>query len=118
MLKKSFYTPIIKNGIENYFANVHGNVEILELGDQSIPLLITSGNFEDSYVCSTYGRYILLGLESLYIIKTPFFRKIAEKILKILGSCLHQGNINDAVYVNHGLFSTDLHNDALSTGGV
>lgn len=114
MLKKSFYTPIINNGIESYFTNVHGDVEILQMGDQSIPLLITSGNFDDSYVCSTYGRYILLGLESLYIVKNQLLRKAAEKILKFLGWYIHQGKINNAVYVNHGLFSTDLHNDALT----
>jgi hypothetical protein len=106
---KKYFTPLIKNGIQNYVENINASLCILQIKDRVLPLLIVDNEYENSYVCSPYGHYVLLGLESLHLFNNRIIRKSAEASLKGIGRILKQGSINNIIYINHWLFSTDLH---------
>lgn len=106
---KKYFTPLIKHGVDQYVKNINATLSILKLRESIFPLLIVDNVYENSYVCSPYGHYILLGLESLHLLDNRFLRASAASSLKGLGKILKQGNINNIVYIDHWLFSTDLH---------
>jgi hypothetical protein len=113
-----YLKTLIQNGIPHFVENISAEVNILKIDSHFFPLLITSGNYHNSYVCSPYGHYISLGLESLQRIKTGWQKKIVEYGLKSLGSIIKTGRINPAVYINHSLFSTDLHPNDLTKAQI
>lgn len=105
---RHYLTALIKQGTRHYIDNIDAEMQILQIDKLIFPLLIVHNNYQNSYVCSPYG-YLSLGLEELHLIKNRFFRTIAEKAIKGLQSLLRKGKINQLVYVNNWLFSTDLY---------
>lgn len=103
-----FFKSLMKNGVPYYIENISGKINILKIDNQLLPILITSGNEHDSYVCSPYGHYVSLGQESLPRIKNKWMKRLAESGLKGLACMIKKAAINPAIYVNHSLFSTDL----------
>lgn len=113
-----YFKTLLQHDISHYVENIFGEVNILKIDNQLFPLLVTSGRYDNSYVCSPYGHYITLGLESLQRIKNRWQKKILECVLKGLGSIVKAGKINPAVYVNHSLFSTDLQPNELTKSQI
>lgn len=109
---------LLQKGVTHFIENILAEVNILKIDDLFFPLLITSGHFHNSYVCSPYGHYISLGLESLRNIKRPWQKKMIEYGLKGLGKIIKKGEINPVVYVNHSLFSTDLQPNTLTESQI
>lgn len=103
-----YLKSLMKNGVPYYIENISGEINILKIGNQLLPILITSGNVHDSYVCSPYGHYVSLGQESLPRIKNKWMKRVAESGLKGLACIIKKAAINPAIYINHSLFSTDL----------
>lgn len=113
-LAKEYFTALIKNGTSTYIDNIHANVVIAQIDTMTIPLLIATDNYNDAYVCSEYGHYVLLALESLFVVENTFLRKLAAWLLKGMGATIRKGKINNVIYVNHSLFATDLQNDSMT----
>lgn len=113
-LAKRYLLPLVKEGTLHYIDNIDAKVCLLAVDQHVLPLVIVNENYENSYVCSPYGHYILLALESMTLIKNRYFRKSAEKIVKGLGKVLKIGKINKIIYVNNWLFSTDLYPDDIT----
>lgn len=109
-----YYRALIENGVSHYIDNISGEIALLKLNDQFIPLLITSNNYHDSYVCSPYGHYVALAIESAQTIKNRWIKHLAYFGLQNLGKIIKAGSINSTIYINHSLFSTDLHSQNLS----
>lgn len=105
----NFFQPLIANGIEEFFDNLTGELKLFQAGEHTLPLLITNGNYHDTYACSPYGHYVQLPLESLAMLNNRLARKSASLFIKNYGRLLKMGEINRCVYVNHWLFSTDLY---------
>lgn len=104
---------LVQHSVSHYIDNISAKVNLLKINDQLFPLLIASNNYEDSYVCSPYGHYISLALESLFLLKNKWLKKAVTYGLKSFGLLVKAGEINSVVYLNHSLFSTDLQCDAL-----
>jgi len=115
---KDYYTHLIQDGVSHYIANISAQFCLIKNGNATLPILIATGNYDDSYVCSEYGHYVLLGLESLHVIQNPLTRKFAAGFLKSIGKIIKKGHINNVIYVNHSLFATDLQNNLLTTAQV
>lgn len=111
---KNYFSALVKRGLSPYIDNITADFRLLQVDNSIIPLVIATDNYNDSYVCSEYGHYILLALESLFIIENRVLRKLAEWFIKPIGAIIRRGNINNVIYVNHSLFSTDLQNDDLT----
>ncbi len=112
---KRYLVPLIKQGTKYFIDNIDADLRVLQVDSHIIPLLIVKNDYANAYVCSPYAHYISLALESLFVIKSPMLRKAAEKMLIGFGKLLKQGDINQIVYVNHWLLSTDLYPKTLTT---
>jgi hypothetical protein len=106
---KQYFTPLVKEGISQYVENINASLAILKIQHQVYPILIVNNEYTNSYVCSPYGHYISLALESLHLLENNFLRIGAKASLKSMGKLLKLGKINNILYINHWLFSTDLH---------
>ena len=104
----TYYQSLLKNGTLHYVENIEAKFKLLKVGDFTFPILITSDNYENSYVCSPFGNYVLLGIESLQEIKNRFLKKLGRFGINIFGKILKASSINSAIYINHSLLSTDL----------
>lgn len=113
-----YFAPLVKNGIGRYVNNIQAKTALLKIDNFLFPLLIASDNYDDSYVCSPYGHYILLALESLFLVKNQFMRRAAQFGLCRFGQILRKSGLNRTVYVNHWLFSTDLHPNDLASDQI
>ncbi len=105
----NFFQPLMTDGIDQFFDNLNGELKLLHIGEHILPLLVTNGNYNDTYICSPYGHYVQLPLESLTMLNNKLARKSASLFIKNYGRLLKMGEINRCVYVNHWLFSTDLY---------
>lgn len=116
---RSYLTPLVKNGLNHYITNIRSSMGVVLIDDHVLPIVITSNeHYNDSYVCSPYGHFIALGLKMLFLINTPWKRKIIEQTLVKCGKLLLKNNFNQVVYVNNWLFSTDLCSDNLSSDQI
>lgn len=106
---KRFLLPLLKNGIHHYIDNIEAKLLIAKIDDMILPIIISTENYTNSFVCSPYCQYISYGKESLQLIKNPLLRKIIDTTLNALGRFLRFGKINSVVYINNWLFSTDLY---------
>ena len=113
MFAKKYFTPLVSHGVDHYIKNIKASLSILKVNDRVFPILVVDNEYENSYVCSPYGHYIQLGLESLHLVDNRFLKAGAEKSLKSIGKILKRGRINNIVYINHWLFSTDLHSKGI-----
>lgn len=107
-LEANHYQSLLKNGVSHYVENIAGRLRLLKVGNTTLSLLITSDNYDNSYVCSPFGNYVLLGMESIDGIKNQFLKKLISSGITIFGKLLKASSINSAIYINHSLLSTDL----------
>jgi len=110
----NFYRPLLSKGISHYIDNISAELKLLKIDNEIFPMLITSGNYDNSYVCSPYANYYLIAIQNLQKIKSRFFKTIGTIGLSLYGNILKVGAINSVIYLNHSLLSTDLQNDDLS----
>lgn len=115
---KRYLYPFVKKGSRHFIENVNAEIRVLQIDDHVLPLVIVDNNYDNSYICSPYAHYVSLALDKLHLFKRPFIKKAATFTLKILGKILRKGKINQVVYVNHWLLSTDLHPQNLSKKDV
>jgi hypothetical protein len=110
-----YYRSLLQNKSAEYIENISAEINLLKVDNHIYPLLIASDNYQDSYVCSPYGHYISLALESLHFIKKKWLQSIVKKGLESFGRFVKSTKVNSTVYINHSFFSTDLHPHHLST---
>lgn len=114
----AYLKDLIRNGTSHYFDNLSAEVAIIKVRESLFPILVSSGRYDNSYVCSPYGHYISLAIESLFLIKNRWLKKIVKRGLETVGLYLKFSGINPAVYFNHSLFSTDLQPNTLSKSDI
>jgi len=111
---RKYLIPFIKNGTKHYISNIDAEMRLMHIGQHVVPIVIVNNNYENAYVCSPYAHYISLALDSLHLIKSKILRKVVQSSLKGLGHLLRKVRINQIVYVNHWLLSTDLYPEGIT----
>ncbi len=107
---KRFLEPLIKNGISSYVDNICADVFALKIEQFVLPIVVATGNYENAYICSPYGHYVVLGgVQSTQLIENPVLSKVIQNLLKGLGRVAQSCAINSVVYVNHWLSALDLY---------
>ncbi|MBS4168433.1 hypothetical protein [Parachlamydia sp. AcF125] len=106
---RKFLSPLVKNGVTPYIDNVDAEMQLLKVNDHILPLVIAKDTYSGSYVCSPYGHYISYASQSLHLIEGKWVQSFAKNALSGFGKILKAGKINQVVYVNNWLFSTDLY---------
>jgi len=117
-LEKEYYKSLVQNGISHFIKNISAELSLIKVDTHFFPLLVASENYKDAYVCSPFGNYVLLALESLQSIRNPLLKKIGALGLYFLGKLIKATKINSVAYINHSLFSTDIQPDHLSLAQI
>lgn len=106
---KSFLLPLIENGVKHYIENIDTQIYALSIDDLVLPVTVNSTEYDNSYVCSAYGQYIVCSLKFLKEIDNPAIRIPLSMLMKGLGVVFKGGKINQVVCVNNWLVSTNLY---------
>lgn len=115
---RAFLLPLIKKGVHTYVNNIQGMVYALQIEEQILPLLVTDGDKTNSWVCSPYGHYISNGKWGTSLINNRLLSKMVASLISGIGYFCNSHRIDSIVYVNHGLFATDLHDSTLTQGQI
>lgn len=101
--------PLIKNGVRHYIDNIDTEMKVLRIDDLVLPITVNESQYENSYVCSPYGHYVIYTFEFLSNLKSRVLGGALKILIKSLGKVLRWGNINRVVIVNNWMFSTNLY---------
>jgi hypothetical protein len=110
---KKLLVPLLKKGVSKFIDNINAETYALKAGEFVFPVLATTENYTNSWVCSPYAHYISYGKESVGIVGNVFLSKIIMYLIEGLGKLSRLGKMNSVVYVNNWMYSTDLYPDAL-----
>lgn len=111
---KKLLIPLIKNGIDFYFDNISADIFALAIDHHVFPVIVTSANCKNSYVCSPYSHYISFGQEYIGLIGNKLLMTMVKSFLKVFERIARIGKFDSVVYVNNWLFSTDLYPDKIT----
>ncbi len=106
---KEYLSPFLRDGTKPYIDNVDVEFFVLIFNEKVLPVCRTGKAGESCYVCSPYDHYITYALEELAILKSPLLVMALRVILKSLGAVLKVCAINEGIYVNNWLLSTNLY---------
>ncbi len=108
---KDFLIPLISKGTHTYIENVKTDMAALTVDNLVLPISINETEWNNSYVCSLYGQYILYAKDEIQQISSPILRKLVSGAVHVLGKALKAGQVNKVVQVNNWLLSTNLYPD-------
>lgn len=108
---QKFLTPVVKNGISHYIDNIDAQAYILKINDLVFPVVVSTENYSNSWVCSPYAHYISYGKESVGILGNAFLALIMKNLMGLFEKMSRSNKMNSVVYVNNWMFSTDLYPD-------
>ena len=99
---RSFFLPIVKEGVDKCIANVTTKLILLTVDDLIIQLS-NDKEYDNSYIVSNYsGLHIL---EELLQKKSKLLHKVSIPVLKMLSGVMKAVKINKVVIVNNWLLS-------------
>ncbi len=107
--------PLMQQGTRAFIANVQAAVEIVVMGDTVLPLIVADAvrrrHSGQAYVCSMLTHYIDYAQREveLELARQPTLRRTAPLLLESLRPLLLAGNVDQCVYVNNWLLSTNLY---------
>lgn len=114
---KNFISPLVKEGVNHFFANIDTIMMAVTIDDHVLPMTINESQYTNSYVCSPYGLYFGFANDHIQNLQNRHLRRLAQGGMQLLEPILHRGKINQVVIVNNWLFSTNLY-PSLSTQQV
>lgn len=106
---ENFLLPLVKKGISHYIDNIDAEAYILKIDDLVFPIIVSTENYSNSWVCSPYAHYISYGRESTGIVGNAFLSLCIKNLIVGLGTMSRLSKMNSVVYVNNWMFSTDLY---------
>lgn len=111
-----YILPLLSKGSQEYVSNVQTHLQVLNIAKHLLPLTVNDAEYDNSYVCSFFTRYITYAKEELLILNNRLLRSVLFSLIDCLGVLLKAGNINQAACVNNWLLSTNLypHLDGIS----
>lgn len=115
---QKFFVPFVKNGISNYIQNIDAKPYLLKVNDHIFPLIVSSENYSNSWVCSPYAHYISYGKQYLSIIDHPVLARLMKNFIHGIEKLSRWTKMNSVVYVNNWMFSTDLYPEGLEQAEV
>ena len=115
---KVYLVPLIKNTISHYIPNIQADIYVLKFNEMVLPILVTTENYSNSWVCSPYAHYISYGMEYSGLIGNRYLSALVKNFLNGFGKICQQGKINSVVYVNNWMFSTDLYPEGLHSDSL
>lgn len=109
---RSFFEPILREGVNAFIGNVRSQVYILHIEDLFIPLTVNEKEYRNSYVCSMYSL-LLYAEEEMLRHRKYILRFFFTPLLSFIKLWFRWSKINQLVIVNNFFLSTNLY-DAIS----
>ena len=108
-LVRRFLAPLMVHGPHVYIDNVRADMRLLVIDGQILPLVVPEDGRpgECSNVCSPYTHYVRYGLDELEKWDNPALERLVGASLGALGKVLSDRRIEEVVYVNNWLLSTN-----------
>jgi hypothetical protein len=95
--------------IDAMIRNVHAELSAIEAGGSIFPLTVSDARDENSYVCSPYTTYVSYAREELPKLGNASLERALGAVIKTTGAVLERGRVDDVVFVNNWLLSTNLY---------
>lgn len=108
-ISRNYLLPLIKEGTQCYFDNIHADVMLLSIRNYLLPLVINRESTFNSYVCSPSSLFIEYAAQEVASIGRPWIRKNLSFLINQLKKILKKGDVDKIVYVNNWLLATDLY---------
>ncbi|MBA3957266.1 MAG: hypothetical protein H0X51_02565 [Parachlamydiaceae bacterium] len=105
---KRFLMPFILNGVRHYIDNVDTEMMALKIDNLVLPITVNDSQYENSFVCSTYGHYVLAAYKFMDTVHRGL-RSPLKMLVRVLDTVLRRGRVNKAVIVNNWMFATNLY---------
>ena len=108
---RDFLLPLLRDSTRKFIRNVGAEVQILTVNAHIFPLVIGGACRNNAYVCSPIAQYIHYGKREVEIEfgEKSRMKWIAYPVLNLLGSICRYGKMDEAVFVNNWLLSTNLY---------
>ncbi|MGD0665587.1 MAG: GNAT family N-acetyltransferase [Rhabdochlamydiaceae bacterium] len=109
---RSFFEPLLKEGISTFISNASSQLYILHIDDLFIPLTVNEKEYRNSYICSIYS-FILYAEEEMKRHRKHLLRTLLYPFLQLMKLWFRITKINQLVIVNNFLLSTNLYDNNL-----
>ena len=106
---KEMLTPWIQQGVEAHVGNVNASVAALLVDDTVMPLTVAHRDSPGCYVASPYSQFVTYAIEHLSTVVPTSAVAPMSLGLKAFGKVLKWGQLNQTVYIDNWLVSTNLH---------
>ena len=106
---KLYWTPLLKNGVQQYINNIDAEIYILVTDTTVLPVTVGSSNLNDSYVNSAYSHFISYSKDELRHLPSLLIIILLRTLLTILQILFRFGRVNRVIYVNNWFLSTNLY---------
>lgn len=104
-----FLRAMTSASIEALVRNVRTELSAIETSGALFPLTVSHARDDSSYVCSPYTTYVSYAHEELPKLGHPPLERALGAVIKTTGAVLDRGRIDDVVFVNNWLLSTNLY---------
>lgn len=104
---KQYFSPMIENTTK-YIQNVNTTIGFMSIDNLLLPYTVNEADYDNSYVVSPYNHYITYAKEELSMLNQPLLEKLFAKLIDVVGLFTKKIHINQVVYVNNWLLSTNL----------
>lgn len=105
---------LVKGGISTFIGNIEARFLAMKAGNIVLPIVVTNGLEENSWVCSSTAQYVGYGVEYTSLINNPVLAGLVQMTLKGIGLCAAKTKLDTAIYVNNWLFAVDLYPEGFS----
>lgn len=107
-----YLETILNKNVEDLLLNAKGKTYILVLDDNTfIPIFVAEKSKNSTYLVSLYSHYILYAKEELRELNNKMLEFIGNCFLDLIGLFIKPCKIDDVVYINQQLVSSNLYPD-------
>jgi hypothetical protein len=108
----SYASMLMSGDIRDYIKNVSGELYVLVVDKKwALPVFVPDKTKSQSYTSSLYSHYVSYALEEIHNLKSPIIQFIARCFFGPVGVMLRLARIDNVVFINNFLMSTNLYPD-------
>lgn len=109
-LLRRYYMPFLEKGAAPWITNAEATLGVAVAGDVALPFSVSVNSPPTaSYVVSPTSHYVRYSAEEIHKIRSPTQRAILRTAVSPLSAFCEYGHLDEVVYVNNWLLSTNLY---------
>lgn len=107
-IAQSYVAAFQRDGAATYIANLETHVDLLDWGDQTLPITINNGTAGRTFVCSPRVGWIDFTKEELARFPNKWLVPPLSAVINSMGALLRLCDLNRIVHINNWMMSTNL----------